>query len=285
MDGWMIGGAYTVLGLLVFAAAFFCVLTRGALVARGRSALRAGNDAHVYPIYSNMRLIKLIDHQPIISTILLFQYHRLVSEITSRLAQLNLHNKKVLITSCAFGNVIAEVVSAARGAGAEQVVVTDLIQNELVHARAKLGDHARRVQFSTQDATCMTQADATVAANVLFFLLHELPDELKMRALSEAGRVLEPGGQLYLAEFHRPHFWPLRVLSWIYFKVFEPFGLALWNTHDPQRILRQSGDWNCERTTCLFGNFQVIVATKRSRSGTDSKRGIRDSGQSPISVQ
>ena len=62
--------------------------------------------AHVYPIYSNMRLIRLVDFQPIIAAILLFQYDRLVSKIISELKQMDLTNKKVLITSCAFGNVI-----------------------------------------------------------------------------------------------------------------------------------------------------------------------------------
>ena len=54
----------------------------------------------------------------------------------------------------------------------------------------------------------------------------------------------------------------LRALGWTYFKVFEPFGLALWDKHDPLKWLEQSGGWSCERTTYLFGNFQVITATK-----------------------
>jgi hypothetical protein len=54
----------------------------------------------------------------------------------------------------------------------------------------------------------------------------------------------------------------LRALSWTYFKVFEPLGLALWTTHDPLACLEAIGGWQCERTTCCWGNFQVIVATK-----------------------
>jgi len=79
--------------------------------------------SHVYPIYSNMRLIKMVDFQPIISAILLFQYHHLVSKIVAELGQMDLRNKKVLITSCAFGNVIPRVVKAAIGSGAERVLI------------------------------------------------------------------------------------------------------------------------------------------------------------------
>jgi len=219
--------------------------------------------SHVYPIYSNMRLIKLVDFQPIISAILLFQYHRLVSKIVSGLKQSDLRNKKLLITSCAFGNVIPRVVKAAVQAGVERVLVADIIHNELVHAKSKLGDFSAKVDFIEDNATSMKQKDGVADANVMFFLLHELPHHLKGQALDEAGRMLAPGGKLFLAEFHRPELWVLRALSWTYFKVFEPLGLALWDTHDPLAYLESTGGWKCERTTYFCGNFQVITATKQ----------------------
>ena len=76
----------------------------------------------------------------------------------------------------------------------------------------------------------------------------------------------EPGGKLYLGEFHRPRPWLLRTLSWTYFKVFEPYGLALWDSHDPVLQLQAMPGVHCERHTAFFGNFQVIVATKAAAS-------------------
>lgn len=264
MNTWMANGVSVLLVLLAAIGLFFFVVTRGALVLRGLSSSSQNDKSHVYPVYSNMRLIKLVDFQPIISAILLFQYHRLVSKIVSELKPLDLRNKKILITSCAFGNVIPRVVKSAIQAGAERVLVADVIDNELIHAKSKLGELAEKVDFVEDNATAMKQADGVVAANVIFFLLHELPNHLKGQALNEAGRMLAPGGKLLLAEFHRPDVWVLRALSWTYFKVFEPYGLALWNTHDPLSHLQNMGGWTCERTTYFFGNFQVITATKQS---------------------
>ena len=71
---------YTVSAVLVVLAStalFFFTLTRGALIMRGALGRLQHDAAHVYPIYSNMRLIRLVDYQPIISAILLFQYSRL----------------------------------------------------------------------------------------------------------------------------------------------------------------------------------------------------------------
>lgn len=262
MPTWFLYAVFAVIFILASTALFFFTLTRGALILRGVQAGSQGDAAHVYPIYSNMRLIRLVDFQPIISAILLFQYDRLVSMITSGLRHMDLKGKKVLITSCAFGNVIPRVVEASVESGASQVLIADIIDNELIHAKGKLVPFADKLELLQENAVAMKQADASVAVNVIFFLLHELPHHLKGQALSEATRVLAPGGKLYLAEFHRPDLWVLRALSWTYFKVFEPLGLALWDTHDPLAQLQALGGFTCERRTVFFGNFQIIVATK-----------------------
>jgi ubiquinone/menaquinone biosynthesis C-methylase UbiE len=249
--------------LLASTALFFFVLTRGALLVRGLSSAQNSAKSHVYPLYSEMRLIKLVDFQPIIAAILLFQYSTLVSKIVAGLRASNLKDKKVLITSCAFGNVIPRVVDAAVQSGAQQVLIADIIPNELDHAKGKLAAYADKVAYVEDNATAMhTQPGGEADANIIFFLLHELPHALKIRALEEAGRMLAPGGKLYLAEFHRPELPILRLLSWTYFKVFEPFGLALWDSHDPVNCLTEMGGWKCERQTYFFGNFQVVTATK-----------------------
>lgn len=263
MNNWLLSGVFAVATVLTFTGLFFFLATRGALVMRRLSPDEHSDKAHVYPIYSNMRLIKLVDFQPVISAILLFQYHSLVTRIVAGIGQMNLRGKKVLITSCAFGNVIPRVVKAAIQSGAERVLIADIIHNELVHAESKLGNFAGRVEYIEDNATAMNQAAGFADANIMFFLLHELPHPLKKKALQEAGRMLAPGGTLFLAEFHRPELWVLRALSWTYFKVFEPLGLALWDTHDPLDFLENSGAWKCERTTFLCGNFQLITATKQ----------------------
>jgi ubiquinone/menaquinone biosynthesis C-methylase UbiE len=252
-----------VFAILAATALFFFVTTRGTLIVRGLSRGPRNSESHVYPIYSNMRLIKLVDFQPIISAILLFQYHRLVSRIVAGLGAANLKGKKVLITSCAFGNVIPRTVEASIASGAQRVVIADIIRNELTHARSKLdGQYGRSIEYVEEDATDMKLEAGFADANIMFFLLHELPHELKIKALSEAGRMLAKGGKLYLGEFHKPTPLVLKCLSWSYFKVFEPLGLALWDSHDPAAILQEMGGWKVERHTFFFGNFQIITATK-----------------------
>ena len=262
MTVWLSRALLAAFFLLAATGLFFFAVTRGALLVRRAMGGPADSAAHVYPLYSNIRLIRLVDFQPIISAILLFQYNRLVSMITDGLRAMALRDQQVLITSCAFGNVIPHVVSAAFGAGARRVLIADIVKNELDHARGKLRGLAGAVDVRQDDAAALQLPDGAVAVNVVFFLLHELPHHLKGEVLREAARVLAPGGRLYLAEFHRPDPWVLRALGWMYFKVFEPFSLALWDTHDPVRQLEALGGFTCERRTVFHGYFQIIAATK-----------------------
>jgi ubiquinone/menaquinone biosynthesis C-methylase UbiE len=256
---------YLVLALAatpVAIAFFFYVFTKGALILRSLSRSTPSPADHVYPIYSQMWLMRLVDFQPVISAILLFQYDGLVTRIVTELRKMSLQGKDILITSCAFGNVMSRVVEASLGAGARKVKIVDIIDNELLHARSKLLQFDDRVDYLQGDATAMTMPAASVAANVLFFLLHELDPEMKRNAIGEAVRLLAPGGKLFMAEFHKPDPIALRVLSWLYFKTFEPFGLALWDVQDPVAQLSGMAGVRWERSTALFGNFQLIVATK-----------------------
>lgn len=265
MSDWLLPAAAVVATLLAATGLFFFAFTRGALIVRGLAQPAVDPAAHIYPIYSDMRLIRLIDWQPIVSAILLFQYGRLVSMIVHALARSDLRGKDLLITSCAFGDVIPRVVEAADAGGMRRVVIADIVGNELVHVRRKLPAVADRLHCLQENAARLSLADGAVAANVLFFLLHELPHGLKREVLREAVRVLGPGGRLYVAEFHRPRLWVLRALSWTYFKVFEPHGLALWDRDDPLRQLEELGGLHCVRHTVFFGNFQIIEATKPAR--------------------
>src|ERR1035437_5136393 len=61
MNMWMMNAVFALFALLVSTGLFFFVVTRGALVVRGLSPGSQSETSHVYPIYSNMRLIKLVD--------------------------------------------------------------------------------------------------------------------------------------------------------------------------------------------------------------------------------
>ena len=243
---------------------YLFVVTRGTLLSRA-FVPDASDKSHVYWVYSHMGLIRFVDRKPVISAILLFQYDRLVRRIVSEIKRSPIQGKTVLLTSCAFGDIIPKVVGASVEGGARRILITDIIRNELIHAEGKLGEFQGKFELAEADATCMKLGDGAVDINLVFFLFHELPDPAKQRALREAARVVAPGGKLIIAEFHRPRAWFMRLLGRVYFTVFEPFALAMWKRHDPVCFLERAGGWDTGRTTFCLGNFQIVVATKQSR--------------------
>ena len=81
-------------------------------------------------------------------------------------------------------------------------------------------------------------------------MLHELPEDVRRKAIAEAIRVTRPGGKVIFIDYHDPkHTNPLRYLMWPVLKYLEPFALDLWRKEltsylpgglEPARISKQT---------------------------------------------
>ena len=108
--------------------------------------------------------------------------------------------------------------------------MVDVLPIQLENLGRKLGAGAP-VRLLRRDACDLRLADRTYDRVVMFFLLHEMPLEVRRRALAEALRVLRPGGALVIVDYHRPARWhPLRPLMHWILRRFEPFAHDLWAT-------------------------------------------------------
>ncbi|MEZ4502589.1 MAG: ubiquinone/menaquinone biosynthesis methyltransferase [Dehalococcoidia bacterium] len=83
-------------------------------------------------------------------------------------------------------------------AGAGSVLGLDFAAPMLDHARRKAADRGLRATFGLGDATRLPLADASVDAWCSAFVVRNIPD--LDAALSEAWRVLRPGGRLAVLE-------------------------------------------------------------------------------------
>jgi ubiquinone/menaquinone biosynthesis C-methylase UbiE len=168
------------------------------------------------------------DHQPIINCIVFGQYSKLTSETLRLLNPAEAGN--TLLVASAYGNLIPHLAKALDG---NPLTVVDVAPIQLRRAKEKLdkiglGDAAK---LELMNAEVLQYEDDAYDSGMMFLLLHELPDEPRRRSLTEALRVVRPGGQFVLAEygaetkthwFHR--FQPFR---WI-FGFAEPFLPSLW---------------------------------------------------------
>lgn len=245
-------------------ALYFFMMTRGSLIIESLRG-RTGPSAQIYWIYRNRFLIWLTDRPLVISAILLFNYSRLTDAVVACLNP-TLEGKSVLQASCAFGDISRKIAEKCQREGAKRLVISDLVANEITHAKRKLKNagYGEWVHYVRENALGLAHEDASFDYVVVFFLFHELPLPMKSAALKEAARVLKPGGRIVFGEFHRPGPWVLRASGKAFFKVFEPYAAEMWDEFDPVNILNGEvgGGWKFSKKTFLGGNYQVFSAER-----------------------
>lgn len=242
---------------------FFLILTRLSLIFQTNSSKADPDTAHIYWIYKSPFFIRLTDRMFVVSSILLGQYSKLVSCVVKRLNP-SLKGKRILQVSCAFGNVSEKIAESAARQGAQEFVLTDIMQSELDNAERKLKRFGDLCSYSKQDATKLEFEDQSFDYVVAFFLPHELPYDKKIKHIEEAKRVLKPGGKVVFGEFHKPRLKILEFLGRVYFYIFEPYATEMWDNIDLAEIIQDNTDdeYRIEKNTFLFDNFQVLAAKR-----------------------
>ena len=164
---------------------------------------------------------------------------------------------RTLQVACVYGDFTPRLAERVTAGGS--LDVADVLPIQLANLRRKLPASAP-VNLVNRDAADLGFADASYDRVVLFFLLHEMPLEVRQRTLAEAMRVLKPGGQLVIVDYHRPCAWhPLRaVMKWI-LRNFEPFAMDLWR-HEVTEWL-PAGARSLRKETFYGGLYQKLVIT------------------------
>ena len=257
---------FTIVGVAILASIglFFLVLTRISLILQSSNIVKSDPDtAHIYWIYKSPFFIRLTDRMFVVSTILLFQYNKLVSCVVKRLNP-SLKGKRVLQISCAFGNVSEKIAESCAQQDAKEFVLTDIMQSEVDNAERKLTRFGKLCTFLKQDATNLEFEDQSFDYVVVFFLPHELPFDKKGKLVEEANRVLKPGGKVIFGEFHKPRLKILEILGRIYFYIFEPYATEMWDDFDLAEALEEKTgkSYSIVKDTFLFDNFQVLTAQR-----------------------
>jgi Methylase involved in ubiquinone/menaquinone biosynthesis len=165
---------------------------------------------------------------------------------------------RTLQVACVYGD-FTQRLSARIAPAKGQLDVVDVLPVQLDNLRRKL-QGTRSVRLLQRDAADLGMPTATYDRAVLFFLLHEMPEEVRRRTLAEAIRVVKPGGQVVIVDYHRPSRWhPLRgLMAWI-LRRFEPFAMDLW-AHEVERWLPEGTRLSAKQTS-YGGLYQQLVIT------------------------
>ncbi len=207
--------------------------------------------------YLHPRGLRFFEQQWVINSILWGNYARLRNAALEALG--NRIEGRTLQVACVYGNLTPELAARREPEGRLDVVDVAPIQLENLARKMDPTD----VSLHCQDAANLRFEGETFDQVLVFFLLHELPADVRKQAIIEALRVLKPGGRLVFVDYHRPlakH--PHRYLMPLIFKALEPFALDLWKTEIGEWINTTEIPVSLEKETYFGGLYQRVVVQK-----------------------
>lgn len=207
--------------------------------------------------YLHPRAIHLFERQWLVNLILWGNFGPLRDEA---LAALGLEQQgRTLQVACVYGDLTAKLLE--RTAPGSSLDVIDVLPLQLANLERKLPAGSGANLIRCNSAAMDFAADSYDRA-LLFFLLHEQPEDVRRNTIAQTLRVVRPGGRIVIVDYHRPS-----VLNPLYLPMtgilhtLEPFALDLWR--------REITDWfppdakvaDVQKTTSFGGLYQKLIIT------------------------
>jgi ubiquinone/menaquinone biosynthesis C-methylase UbiE len=167
---------------------------------------------------------------------------------------------RVLQVACVYGDFSNRVADHLAKKGSRLEIV-DVAPIQIENLEKKLGGK-QNTGFHLQDSTSMSFPAASFDETVVFFLLHEQPEEARRKTVEEAIRVTRPGGKVIFVDYHGPKRGnPMRyvmkpILTWL-----EPFAMDLWREELPHFMPEGIRAEQIESEFYFGGLYQKIVLT------------------------
>jgi ubiquinone/menaquinone biosynthesis C-methylase UbiE len=205
--------------------------------------------------YLTPRLTGFLDRQVVVQTILWGNAQRLIDGVLSHLKP----GDAVFQPAAVYGDFSRQVAATIGPQG--RLEVRDIAPLQVSLTRRKLADLAH-VHVARADAAAPERG--AFDAVTCFFLLHEVPDEVKRQVVPAMLNLVQPGGQAIFVDYHRPHGWhPLKPLMRRIFQWLEPFALSLWSQEIQALAGSVGASFRWSKRTRFGGMYQTVIAERR----------------------
>lgn len=167
---------------------------------------------------------------------------------------------KTLQITCCYGELTPRLAERVRQGGGELDVI-DVLPVQLDNLKRKLSRDTS-VVLNRMDAAALRFPDASFDQVLVFFLLHEQPQEYREKTVREALRVLKPGGKIIIADYGAPAQWhPLRHVLLPILGRLEPTAWDLWKRELHELLPREMAGRSWRKSVYFGGLYQMLVST------------------------
>lgn len=208
--------------------------------------------------YLSRRWLGWLDRQGVVSAILWGQDCQLMARCLGEFRQ----GERVLQAACVYGEFSLHLAERLGPSG--ELLVVDVADLQLDNLRHKLPAGVPVTLYQAD----LTRIDDSMLPNELdgvccFFLLHEVPAELRPRLVDQLLAHVKIGGKVVFTDYHRPQPWhPLRPVMAAVFAWLEPYAPSLLG-QDISSLSPRGDDFVWRKTTHFGGLYQQLVGIRR----------------------
>ena len=208
--------------------------------------------------YLRPRAIWIFEREWLVNLILWGNMARLTR---AALDELDCENRSsVLQVACVYGD-FSNLLAAHLIPTESRLAIVDIADIQLRNVRSKLNHHSN-IDLHQQDSSALDFTDGCFEHTVLFFLLHEQPEDVRRKTVAEALRVTRPGGKVVFVDYHGPNRSnPLRYLMKPVLRWLEPFALDLWRKELPDYLPDHVKPEQVRSQFYCGGLYQKVVVT------------------------
>ncbi|MEO7392384.1 MAG: rhodoquinone biosynthesis methyltransferase RquA [Ramlibacter sp.] len=208
--------------------------------------------------YVHPRAVRLFEREWLVNLILFGNYARLRDAALTELGKTV--TGRTLQVACVYGNLTPRL--RQRLAPDASLDVVDILPIQLKNLASKMPAD-ERVTLLQNDSRELPSPDAHYDQVLLFFLLHEQPEVVRRATLTEAMRVVKPGGKIVIVDYHRPvRLHPLRPVMTGVFRALEPFAADLWQHELAEYLPVNPVPSPFEKQTYYGGLYQKLVLVR-----------------------
>ena len=201
---------------------------------------------------------RFFEHEWVVNLILWGNMNKLTQAV---LDEMDLQpNSRLLQVACVYGS-FSNRLPTHLGQTQSRLDLVDVAPIQLRNAEKKLKGQDN-VTFHHQDSSSLTFSNASFDETVIFFLLHEQPEDVRRKTVAEAIRVTRPGGRIIFVDYHGPRkFIPLRYVMKPILATLEPFAMDLWREELPAYMPADTKTEQIRSTFYFGGLYQKVVLT------------------------
>lgn len=209
--------------------------------------------------YLHPNAVRVFERQWLVNMILWGNFAELRDQALLELEAF--HNGRILQVACVYGDFTERLAQCLGSNG--QLDVVDVAPVQLENLQSKLGKPNPQIHLHHQDSTKLSFADASHDCVVVFFLLHEQPEDVRIQTIAEALRVVKPGGKVVFVDYHQPD-WrnPFRYVMVPILTSLEPFAMDLWRKEIADWLPEAVRNAPMTKQTYFGGLYQKVVITR-----------------------